>query len=67
MHAQTCPKCNGQGHTCMPPWLDGSVKTFTTDGTVYSCTVCHGTGKVFIPDSEEEMNKIMPEEEEIKK
>jgi len=54
MHTQTCPKCNGQGHTCMLSWVDGSVKTFNADGTVYPCPVCHGTGIIYIPDSEPE-------------
>jgi hypothetical protein len=38
----------------MLSWVDGSVKTFNADGTVYPCPVCHGTGIIYIPDSEPE-------------
>jgi uncharacterized protein with PIN domain len=39
---QLCPKCNGQGTVCKPPWIAGDVHEWTCSQTSFICDVCDG-------------------------
>ncbi len=51
MHAQTGPKCNGEGTVGMPPNHDGDVP-FWVDNVSggYTCKVCNGSGIIYVPE-----------------
>ena len=50
MKAQKCPKCDGQGTVAKPPWVPGDVHEWTSGETGYTCTVCNGSGIIYVPD-----------------
>ena len=52
MHAELCPKCNGQKIVSTPPWVNGDVMEWTSGGTSsYPCPVCGGKGYIEVNDS----------------
>lgn len=39
---QLCPKCQGQGRVCKPPYLGAEVQSWSATQTDWECGVCHG-------------------------
>lgn len=42
-----CPVCEGTGTTLRPPGVPGDSREWISDGTVYPCKACGGTGVVW--------------------
>lgn len=40
---QLCPKCNGQGIVCKPPYVAGDVHEWTSNESVFTCDICNGS------------------------
>lgn len=50
MTLHICPKCSGQGHVLMPPWVAGDQLTYSTaDVKTYDCPACGGSGILWEP------------------
>ncbi len=39
---QICPKCNGQGIVCKPPWIPAEVDQWSSTGENHQCNLCNG-------------------------
>lgn len=50
MHAQLCPKCNGQGIVSKPPWLAGDVNQWCASEYTHTCNLCNGAMILYVPD-----------------
>lgn len=42
-----CPVCDGAGKVSRPPDVPGDRQLRWTDGTLYDCRACNGTGIVW--------------------
>lgn len=51
---QKCPKCDGQGTTCKPPYISGDQYTWSSSALNFVCNVCEGRKIIpmFAPQSE---------------
>ncbi len=59
MHAQVCPKCNGQGIVSKPPWIAGDISYWVSSETSYLCNLCNGTMIIYVPDSPEKLSGVL--------
>lgn len=50
MHAQLCPKCNGQGIVSKPPWVPGDSNQWVSDQTSHTCNLCNGAMVLYVQD-----------------
>lgn len=51
--AALCPKCNGQRHVNVPPWIAGDQPSWSSNNTAsYLCPVCKGSGYLVIREEQ---------------